>query len=116
MFFINDNLNTAKRYDMAKFLNCPTDSLTMLDSYFVKKLTELSYSGTITVTSQVHKPDLLSYDIYGETTYWWILMLYNGLKSPLELEAGLNIRFPSLSSLENIYFTLSTQQKIKDEQ
>lgn len=116
MYYINDNLNTEKRYDMAKFLDCPIDSLTMLDSYFIKKLTSLPYSGAITVTTQAYKPDLLSYDIYGETDYWWIILLYNGLLSPLDLEPGLNVRFPSLGSLENIYFTLSTQQKLKEEQ
>lgn len=115
MFYINDGLNTNKRYDMLKFLNYPYDSLTMLDSYFVKKLTDIPYSGTITVTTQVNRPDLLSYDIYGDVQYWWILMLYNGLISPLELTAGLNINFPSLGDLEDIYFTLSIKQKTKEQ-
>lgn len=114
MYYINNDLHSITRYDMSKFMEFDQDDFCILDSYFCTQLSRLQYVGTIAVTTQENRPDLLSYDIYGDTMYWWILMLYNNLTSPNELKAGLIVAYPSLNSIENLYFTLSTKQKTKD--
>lgn len=114
MYYINNDLETSIRYNMAKFMEFDTDSFCILDSYMCTQVKNLPYSGVLTVTTQVNSPDLLSYDIYGNTQYWWLLMLYNDLTSPQEIKAGMPIAFPSLNNIENLYFTLSTKQKTKD--
>jgi hypothetical protein len=41
------------------------------------------------------RPDLLSFNIYGTTSYWWILSKYNDIINPIyELQAGLIIKVP----------------------
>lgn len=62
---------------MSKFMEFDTDSYCILDSYLATQVKSLSYSGALSVTTQVNRPDLISYDIYGHTQYWWLLMLYN---------------------------------------
>lgn len=49
-----------------------------------------------------HRPDLLSYDLYGTTGYWWIFAVRNPdvIQDPIyDLVAGQNIYIPPQSSL-----------------
>jgi hypothetical protein len=113
MFYLDNTINTPTRYDMAKFISFVGDCFEPLNSYFLEALVKIPYSGVLTITTQEHRPDLISYDIYGSTQYWWIIMAYNGLSSINDIKAGDTITFPSLASLENLYFTLVSQEKTK---
>lgn len=114
MYYINNELASETRYDMSKFMEYVDGCYCILDSYLCSQVKNIPYSGVLTVTSQAGRPDLVSYDIYGSTQYWWVIMLYNDISSPQDLVVGMPISFPSISSLENLYFTLSTKQKTKD--
>ena len=49
-----------------------------------------------------NRPDLLSYDLYGTTAYWWIFTLYNQdkIQDPIyDLKAGMTIRYPNKQNL-----------------
>ena len=116
MFYINNEIASETRYDMSKFMDYIQGCYCILDSYLCTQIKSIPYSGVLTVTSQVGRPDLISYDIYGNTQYWWLIMLYNDITSPQEITSGKPIAFPSLSAMENLYFTLSTKQKTKDTQ
>lgn len=44
---------------------------------------------------QQYRPDLLSYDLYGNSTYWWTIVLLNRdqLKDPIrDLKSGVILR------------------------
>lgn len=114
MYYINNKMSSINRYDMSKFLEFDTDSYCILDSFLCSQIKNLPYSGALAVTTQVNRPDLVSYDIYGHTQYWWLIMLYNDYTSPTDLTSGALVKYPSLNSIENLYFTLSTRQKTKD--
>lgn len=115
MYYINNGLYSNTRYDMSKFMEFTNGDFEILDSYLCTQIKSLNYVGAITVkANQAYKPDLISWDIYNDTMYWWILMIYNDLDSPMQLEAGAVLVYPSLADLENLYFTLTTKQKIKD--
>ena len=45
--------------------------------------------------SQIARPDLLSYDLYGDELYADILCKLNGISNPLELNEGMIIIIPS---------------------
>jgi len=58
---------------------------------------------TVTATYQ-HRPDLLSYDTYGTTGYWWVFAARNPdtIKDPIyDLISGVNIYLPAKSGLPN---------------
>jgi hypothetical protein len=42
-----------------------------------------------------YRPDLVSFDMYGTTNFWWRIMEANGMKDILEFKAGANIRIPN---------------------
>lgn len=49
-----------------------------------------------------NRPDLLSYDLYGTTDYWWVFMVrnMNEIKDPIfDLKAGMTIFVPSVNKL-----------------
>ena len=42
-----------------------------------------------------HRPDLLSYELYGNSSYWWVIVLLNRtqLEDPIrDLKAGMMLR------------------------
>lgn len=59
----------------------------------------------ITLTDRTHlRPDLLSYDIYGDVSYSWVLLQYNNiLDINTEFTAGTEIVAPSP---ERLIFTM----------
>ena len=64
-----------------------------------------------TITNEQVRPDLLSYDIYSDTQYWWPLLLYNDILDINELQTGKIIHYPSLSNLEYLYEQASLLKK-----
>lgn len=58
----------------------------------------------IVVTDRyVERPDMLSFDLYGTTRYWWVFMIRNMdiIKDPIfDLQAGIEIYVPKRERLE----------------
>jgi hypothetical protein len=51
-----------------------------------------------------HRPDLLSYDLYGSPNFWWVFMMINPdqIKDPIfDLKAGMTIWTPTATRLSN---------------
>ncbi len=44
--------------------------------------------------------DLLSYDFYGDSKYWWILADCNNILNPFILTTGSNIIIPDISKIK----------------
>jgi hypothetical protein len=116
MFFINLATNFKTRYDPAKFLEFVILSYAnplydVLGSYFWKQLKTLSVKGTYQVRGEDNRPDLISYRIYGNTQYWWIILLYNNLTSNEDIVGGMTLNYPALIDLETLYFQLNSLQR-----
>jgi hypothetical protein len=58
------------------------------------------------VTAQyMHRPDLLAYDFYSDTSLWWVFAVRNKsvLKDPVyDLVPGQKIYIPKLSTLKSV--------------
>ena len=55
-------------------------------------------------TKYENRPDLLAYDIYGDSNLWWVFAVRNKdiLKDPVyDLVAGIKIYVPKLSTLRS---------------
>lgn len=111
MFFINNNLDTDTRYDIIKFFDFKQDNIDPLDSCLLINILNLPEQGIYTILNEEKRPDLLSYNLYQDTQYWWILLLYNSILNVNELKSGITIRYPSLTLLEKLYTELSIEQK-----
>ena len=112
MFYIDQDTITTDRYDLAKFIDFTDDGVfDVLNSYMLLEIPQLPYVGIYTIKREAERPELLSYNLYGDTQYWWVIMWYNSLLKPQDITTGLEIKYPSLSSLEQLYMNASLQQK-----
>jgi len=111
MYYINTSRDIKNRYDIAKFVEWYTPSFDtpvydILYSYFWNNVVNIPQGGSFVVSGEENRPDLISYKIYGETQYWWIILLYNGLSSNEQVTAGLELKYPLLVDMEALYFKL----------
>lgn len=62
------------------------------------ELTEDSSDVFITVTQEYEKrPDLVSWNAYGTSDYWWVIYEFNSIRDPLfQLKAGQILRIPAI--------------------
>jgi hypothetical protein len=104
MFKINPKI-TEKRFDASKFMAF-ADGYDIIDSAFLSGIKSLPVAGSYIVRLEPGRPDLLSYNLYRDTQYWWLLMLYNDLKLPEDLSMGLEIQYFRVSDLETMYFLM----------
>ena len=69
-----------------------------------RELTASDDDDLISVTDRyIERPDMLSFDLYGTTRYWWVFMIRNMdiIKDPIfDLQAGIEIYVPKRERLE----------------
>jgi len=47
--------------------------------------------------SDLMRPDLISYKIYGTIAYWWLIMMINGIQNPLkDMVVGTLLQIPNV--------------------
>jgi len=107
MYFINLNYQGTPKYSLGRFCEYLDDLYDVIPSYFLQRLRNLPVKGYLTITPDLEfRPDLLSYNLYGETQYWWLLLFYNDLISFEDLVSGLEIKYFDLVDLESLYLSL----------
>ena len=111
MFYIDNEIQVETRFDPMKFMNFNGDNIDSLDSYLVTNIHKLASVGTFTVTNEEQRPDLVSYKIYNDTQYWWILMLYNKILDISEFKAGMELVYPDKANFETLYQNASLLRK-----
>ena len=113
-FFINVDRDTGVRTDLSKFMLFDVDSYDVNTAQIFTLIRELPVSGEYTVQGQDGRPDLVSYEIYNDTQYWWVLLIYNGMTDTSEIVHADTLRFPDLQSLEDLFFSLKVNQTKAD--
>lgn len=110
-FYINSDVHSSDRYDLSKFLEFSNNTYETINSYFLTELKKLPIAGTFVCSDE--RPDTLSYKIYNDAQFWWILLLYNGIYDWTDgsLAVGQLIRYPSLSRIEFLMFKLKAQSR-----
>lgn len=66
---------------------------------------DLTDTATIVAAKYAQRPDLLSYDLYGTTDYWWTFMILNPdkIKDPIyDLVSGMTIYTATPSRLTSV--------------
>lgn len=109
-FFINLDDNSPERFAESKFMEIVVDNSDPLTSYFYDKIKALPPSGSYSVQHEVERPESLSYSIYGDSQYWWILLEYNGIKEYSQIAIGDTILYPSIADIEDLFFALKSLQ------
>ncbi len=115
MYYINlpllNQKNFKDRFDLQKFVQMSENVYDILDSYFALKVRSLPQYGVTRIQGEEKRPDLLSYRLYKTVNLWYILMLYNGYISHMDMKEGDEIKYPKLDDVEELYFTLNALQR-----
>lgn len=110
-FYINLEKETS-RYSMSKFLEVVDEGEIILNSYIFDKIRALPQFGLYRVEGKDLSPDMVSFEIYGIYDLWWLILEYNGLTSFDEVVHSMELKYPAIQSIEDLYFTLSSLQNI----
>ena len=113
IFHINLTDYFQERFDFGKFMDFEEGAFNPITSDFIYNIKNLPQGGTYKITFAEKRPDQLSSLIYDEMQYWWIIMLYNDIYDLLELTQGTVVKYPTLSSIEDFYFSLRQREKTK---
>jgi hypothetical protein len=109
-FFINLDKESKKRFELAKFFNY-TDNYDPLTSFVYSEFKDIPVSGFFKIQGQDGRPDLISYEIFNDTQYWWLLMLYNDISTVEGFVTGMDIKYPSIGDMEDLYFSLKISEQ-----
>lgn len=85
-------------YDSSSVYSATQVTNTYLDLYVPPLEPDFDSSISYTIEQKYHlRPDLLAYDMYGDSKYWWLFALYNKdkIKDPLfDMKAETQILIP----------------------
>ena len=109
-YFIDLVNEYTERFAMAKFMDFVGDNYDPLTSNVLNSLKDLRPKGKFRVEGLDFRPDVLSFIIYGDTQYWWVLLLYNNFLTVDEIVNGIDILYPDITDLEDLYFSLKIRQ------
>jgi len=104
---------TSDRFDKARFSLWDIDIYDTLNSFMWNQLSKLPSRGSFTISSEVSRPDIIAYRIYGTVALWWVVMLYNGLSKHEQLIQGMTLNYPSIQDIEALYLSLPAKQAAK---
>ena len=107
-FFINPNVESPSRFDLQKFMEF-TDNSDPLTASIFPDVKKLSIAGYFVIGGEEYRPDSISYKIYGNHQYWWVIMSFNEISDVNLLVSGKSIKYPALTDLEDIYFSLKSR-------
>lgn len=110
LFFIDLDKEFDDRLDIARFFRFENNNYDPLTSTFIQELRELPSAGEFIVQNEEGRPELVSFRIYGTTQHWWILLIYNDILETDGFTNGDVIRFPSLDSIDDLFFSLRTRE------
>jgi hypothetical protein len=106
LYSINLDKEFNTRFDLGKFMRFEDDCFDPLTSTMIEEIEALEQEGITKIRVEENRPDLLSYRLYGDTQYWWVIMFYNRIYDWEDVTIGSFIKYPSLSALDLKYFTL----------
>lgn len=110
-FYIDLEYRSPDRFDAGALIEYNVDNYDILTSDFVDKIPSLDKLGNLDLKNQEGRPDLVSWDLYQDTSLWWIIMLYAAKTTAEEFEIGDTIDYPSMTQLEQSYFNIQVEAR-----
>lgn len=115
MLFGIDSTNTVNdirdRFDMTHFMEFTNGWFDSMNSEFINWLLTAEPDGWYRVVEPQGRPDLVSYHIYGDTQYWWILLLINDIICVNDLKENMEIKYIRSERLQNKYLDLDISSR-----
>lgn len=109
-FFIDTSIDYDERFTMAKFMEYVSDNFEPLTSHIITEIKKLPIEGTYVYKSINYRLDVLAKLVYDDEQFWWVLMIYNEFDSADKLVYNTNVKYPSLTDIEQLYYSLKLKQ------
>lgn len=96
----NNEYKRVSRYQALRVIESLTS--TYLETFNQVPVPESSGDSYHVVSpDEVNRLDIISYNFYGSSSYWWAIALANNLIDPFVINEGVMLRIPSLATLSN---------------
>lgn len=113
MFFLNtdDNALTGNdRFSMTRFMEVVKNQYDPFWSYLINNIRMIPSAGSYLIGVEEGRAELLSYNLYGTTAFWWFLLLYNRKICPFDIKRGEYVKYPSRNHIDDFYMHLRDMQ------
>lgn len=110
MFFYQE-INNKDHLGIANLINFNTDTFDIFNSEFINKIKDLREVGRFKVTTEVNRPDLVSYSMYGSVRFWRFILMYNDLNFSSDIVSGLILKQFDVSELTALIYELKSKKK-----
>ena len=101
--YLNEQISLTKLQGIIPGDPQAPDPINLLDWYDPLDFTVNSiFNGNIPVTFETYSGEpitTLSYRITGNTTFWWVILMFNGFLHPDEIPIGTVLRIPSYTAV-----------------
>lgn len=101
-----DNLDRFGRYSRLRFYRLIIDKksdkkrIGLRDRNFIERVKLLNSKNYVVPEKYKHRPDLISYEVYGTPKLWWIITDVNDIRHPLkDLETQKALKIPDSDQL-----------------
>ena len=107
--FYYNYIDTPVRYESSKFFPfSEVGGFDIIRSYFAQQLGYIPEFGDMEIVTNEGRIDLCAVDALGETQYYWLLLMYNGIIDVNELTTGKILKIPDRNKLEELYFRVKS--------
>ena len=107
--YLDPDVQYRNRFDLDRFVAFREVMYDDFDSFFLQEFRALPAQGVYTITRIEGRPDVYSRDIYNNTDYWMLLLIYNNIVDIGALKIGVDLSYPYLNSLESVYLRLQSR-------
>lgn len=91
------------RYLRAFSIHTDAAGIDPLRDSVVDALSEIqSYSTHVVTSAERGSPDVISLNVYGDDSFWWHIMAYNGICRYNDIVEDLVLRIPDIASIISI--------------
>ena len=107
--FYYNYIDTPVRYESSKFFPfSEVGGFDIIRSYFAQQLGYIPEFGDMEIVTNEGRIDLCAVDALGETQYYWLLLMYNGIIDVNELTTGKILKIPDKNKIEELYFRVKS--------
>lgn len=101
----------SQSFDLSRFMRWDQSAgmYDPLDSQIIDRIQNLPQEGVFPLEDGENIPDLISWLIYRDHQYWWVLSIYNGYLDFTSIPERAVIRYPSIASLVGLFSTLRAE-------
>jgi hypothetical protein len=108
--FVDLEKSYKDRFDFGKFLAVENSCHDSLTSFILNKIKTLPVWGEFKVTVEEGRPEFISWKVYGDTQYFWVLLEYNDLVNTTDLKTGMTLKLFRKVDIDELFFQLTTSE------